>query len=89
MPEYTRIFTHCFFSSISFHLRQHEKTHAAKLQCNVCEKKLKNQKYLEIHLRTHGNPGQLPYACSICKKTCATGSALARHVKSHDKIKNK
>jgi general transcription factor IIIA len=69
------------FFSFRFQLRQHQKTHSAKLKCSMCPKEFKTRVYLDIHLRTH--TGLSPYSCELCAKHFSSGSSLANHVKTH------
>ncbi|XP_013174448.1 PREDICTED: zinc finger protein 91-like [Papilio xuthus] len=51
------------------------------IKCDICEKKISSQSYLQIHMRTH--TGEKPYKCYICNRGFITASKMHRHVLTH------
>ncbi|KPJ16396.1 Zinc finger protein 26 [Papilio machaon] len=55
--------------------------HDQQIKCEICDKKISSQSYLQIHMRTH--TGEKPFTCYVCNRGFITASKMHRHVLTH------
>ncbi|XP_037902467.1 transcription factor grauzone-like isoform X3 [Hermetia illucens] len=63
------------------HKLEHEGIVEPRVQCEECEKWLKNAYQLKLHMRKHTRPAVNQFACTECGKTAPTKNALRGHIR--------
>ena len=62
------------------HVNSHKRNHRAKISCEKCGSKFRNEKELEVHDKVKHNNETL-FICPICAKSLGSATILDNHIK--------